>query len=210
MLGLLFQLLWLMPLYGISIMVSCIWYQQIATAAYDVVCQQQQQQQAPPAGQPISLQQREQQGGAPVHPALAGAATGPWPDNINSSSSSSSQHAAQGTPAAAQAATGGGMMQALEGTAQEVFRVLLFLVFTLEVFLISLLPFVGECKCPSSASSSSNGVSHSNSTSCSVPRSAESLFSKGAVPLGSILPCCAASCFGDRRCLSPSCVQVLC
>jgi hypothetical protein len=37
------------------------------------------------------------------------------------------------------------MMQVLEGTAQEVFRVLLFLVFTLEVFLISLLPFIGEC-----------------------------------------------------------------
>jgi hypothetical protein len=54
----------------------------------------------------------------------------------------------QGPPAAAAAAAPsaavGGMMQVLEGTAQEVFRVLLFLVFTLEVFLISLLPFVGE------------------------------------------------------------------
>ncbi|WIA37364.1 hypothetical protein OEZ86_014292 [Tetradesmus obliquus] len=108
LLGLLFQLLWLMPLYGISIMVSCIWYQQVAAAAYDVICQQQQQQQqqAPQTGQPDGLQhqqqQQQQQGRPSIHPALV-----------------------------------------LEGTAQEVFRVLLFLVFTLEVFVISLLPFVG-------------------------------------------------------------------
>eukprot|EP00775_Hariotina_reticulata_P013385 gene13385-13512_t len=34
-------------------------------------------------------------------------------------------------------------MQVLEGTAQELFRVLLFLVLTVEVYIISLLPFVG-------------------------------------------------------------------
>jgi hypothetical protein len=120
-------------------------YQQIATAAYDVVCQQQQQQQTLSEGQPGTLQQ-QQQGKPAIHPALVGAAAGPWP--ANSSSSSSKAATLQGTPAATAAAAPsaavGGMMQVLEGTAQEVFRVLLFLVFTLEVFLVSLLPLVGE------------------------------------------------------------------
>lgn len=48
---------------------------------------------------------------------------------------------AAGTPGGAAA---GGMMQVLEGTAQEVFRVLLFLVFTVEVYIASLLPVIGE------------------------------------------------------------------
>jgi hypothetical protein len=119
-------------------------YQQIATAAYDVVCQQQQQQQQQSLseGQSGTLQQQQQQGKPSVHPALVGAAAGPWPANSNSSSNVASL---QGTPAAAApSAAVGGMMQVLEGTAQEVFRVLLFLVFTLEVFLVSLLPFIGE------------------------------------------------------------------
>jgi hypothetical protein len=127
-------------------------YQQVAMAAYDVVCQQQQQQQQTSlSGQPDAQQQQSRPA---IHPALAGAAAGPWPANIISSSSSSTstsssnQQQQEGShPAAAAvvpAAGAGGMMQVLEGTAQEVFRVLLFLVFTLEVFLISLLPFVGE------------------------------------------------------------------
>jgi hypothetical protein len=46
--------------------------------------------------------------------------------------------------AAAAGGGGGGMLKVLEGTAQEVFRVLLFVVFTLEVYIMSLLPFVGR------------------------------------------------------------------
>jgi hypothetical protein len=60
----------------------------------------------------------------------------------------------------------------LEGTAQEVFWVLLFLVFALEVFLISLLPFAGEScnityvQCSSSSDSgNSGGDSSENSVS---------------------------------------------
>lgn len=41
------------------------------------------------------------------------------------------------------AGSGGGMLRVLEGTAQEVYRALLFVVFTLEVYCMSLLPFVG-------------------------------------------------------------------
>lgn len=36
------------------------------------------------------------------------------------------------------------MLSVLECTAQELFRVLLFLVFTVEVFLISFIPYVGK------------------------------------------------------------------
>lgn len=42
--------------------------------------------------------------------------------------------------------SGVGMMRVLEGTAQEVYRSLLFLVFTLEVYCLSLIPFAGECR----------------------------------------------------------------
>jgi hypothetical protein len=38
----------------------------------------------------------------------------------------------------------GGMMRVLEGTAQEVYRSLLFVVFTVEVYCLSLIPFAGE------------------------------------------------------------------
>ena len=63
------------------------------------------------------------------------------------------------------------MMQVLEGTAQEVFRVLLFLVFTLEVFIISLLPFVGEWSYSSSSDgASSNSDSGSSSSMLAVTR----------------------------------------
>lgn len=62
------------------------------------------------------------------------------------------------------AAAAGGMMQVLEGTAQEVFRVLLFLVFTLEVLIISLLPFVGEWSCCCSSSSNSSSSSSNKSS----------------------------------------------
>jgi hypothetical protein len=142
-------------------LLAALWfrYQQIATAAYEVVCHQQQQlqQQQQQQQQQHHQQQQEQQGKPMVHPALVGAAAGPWPANISNSSSSSvsasgisqsgierPQAAAAAAAAGPVAAAGGGMMQVLEGTAQEVFRVLLFLVFTLEVFLISWLPVVGE------------------------------------------------------------------
>ena len=36
------------------------------------------------------------------------------------------------------------MMRVLEGTAQEVYRALLFVVFTVEVYIMSLIPFAGE------------------------------------------------------------------
>jgi hypothetical protein len=39
------------------------------------------------------------------------------------------------------------MMRVLEGTAQEVYRALLFLVFTIEVYVMSLVPFAGARGC---------------------------------------------------------------
>jgi hypothetical protein len=46
-------------------------------------------------------------------------------------------------PAAAGGQGGSGMMRVLEGTAQEVYRALLFLVLTIEVYVMSLVPFAG-------------------------------------------------------------------
>ncbi|KAF8065850.1 Extracellular serine proteinase [Scenedesmus sp. PABB004] len=126
LLGLLFQAAWLLPLYVVSLVVSCTWYQEIAVAAFEVQQKQQQGQQQqqhgqqgeqlppPPLSQPAPLA-----GGPCAAPPAAGAAPGGGGGG------------------------GGGMMQALEGTAQEVFRALLFLVFTAEVYAASCAPLLG-------------------------------------------------------------------
>lgn len=62
--------------------------------------------------------------------------------------------------AAAVAGQGGGMMRVLEGTAQEVYRALLFVVFTIEVYVMSLVPFAGglhaQAPAPSAAATATS------------------------------------------------------
>eukprot|EP00879_Flechtneria_rotunda_P014366 GHRR01015010.1.p1 GENE.GHRR01015010.1~~GHRR01015010.1.p1 ORF type:complete len:283 (+),score=111.60 GHRR01015010.1:736-1584(+) len=131
-----FQLLWLLPVYAISLLVSCIWYQQIAVAAYEV--QQQQQQQTPAQQQPSGHQQPQQLQNQPSVTAPGAAA----PTSFGVQQAGVLQKAAARSSSTS-GGGGGSMMQVLEGTAQELFRVLLFMVFTIEVYFVGLLPFVG-------------------------------------------------------------------
>lgn len=94
--------------------------------------QQQQPQQALPQQQQLGSQQQQlqqQQG--------QGQIAGVWPAQQQPLPLAAAGAAAAGGQG------GGGMMRVLEGTAQEVYRALLFLVFTIEVYVMSLVPFAG-------------------------------------------------------------------
>lgn len=154
-----FQLLWLLPVYLISLMVSCTRYQQVAKATFEVQAKQQYLKQleaeadmlkavpgagpGPAAATPMQQQQptAQQQQHLSAHPSQPqqSRAAGRQPSIPVSSAAT----AAGGTVAAAAAGQGGGMMRVLEGTAQEVYRALLFVVFTIEVYVMSLVPFAG-------------------------------------------------------------------
>jgi hypothetical protein len=214
------QLLWLLPVYGVTLMASCMWsvwvvlggagwcwvvlggagaadadmqwqllvlwrhpecaaclrlaspvamssrpqhnrYQQIAVAAFEVQHKQQQQQQQhsdAAAGassssqpQPAGVAGSSSAASAAAPPAAAPAGGRP-PDWLLQPPQQQQQAdaAGGGGSSSAGSSSSSGMMQALEGTAQEVFRLLLFVVFTAEVFVISLVPGIGEgsaCVC---------------------------------------------------------------
>lgn len=67
----------------------------------------------------------------------------PQPSSQQQQQSSIGAFSAAGGHAAVAGAGGGGMIRVLEGTAQEVYRALLFVVFTLEVYVLSFIPFAG-------------------------------------------------------------------
>jgi hypothetical protein len=127
-------------------------YQQIAVAAFEVQQSIQQQRQL--------LQQAQHEAISPAAAAAAAAAAAPPQPSVKDQQNlrlqqTSTSHLATDEPlamtaplpapsATAMPVASSGMMQVLEGTAQELFRVLLFLVLTVEVYIVSLLPFVGE------------------------------------------------------------------
>lgn len=118
-------------------------YQQVATAAFKAKHhQQQQQQQQQPALQQQPLHTPQQQHG-PEHPSLlqqhpsaAIAPTGVAPLQPISAASSSN--------AAASSTSSSGVVQGLESVAHELYRVLFFLIFYVEVLTISYLPYIGK------------------------------------------------------------------
>jgi hypothetical protein len=136
-------------------------YQQVAKATFEVQAKQQYLKQleaeadrlkaVPGAGpgpaaatsmqqqqqQPTAQQQQQQHPGSHSSQPQQSIAAGRQPSIPVSAAAA----AAGGTAAAA--GQGSGMMRVLEGTAQEVYRALLFVVFTIEVYVMSLVPFAG-------------------------------------------------------------------
>lgn len=152
----------------------CCRYQQIAAATFDVQRKQQYLKQLaaeaesrqagintaaaaagePPSSRPLVQQpldsqiqhsnQQQQQLQPPHLMPQQALGSVPLPGQQQQPLAAAVMPSLGGGQAAAAAAGGGGMLKVLEGTAQEVFRVLLFVVFTLEVYIMSLLPFVGR------------------------------------------------------------------
>jgi hypothetical protein len=99
--------------------------------------QQQQQQAQQPALQPEAVQLPSQLAdGFQQQPSP--------PASLTGSLGTLKAPAAGAVPGGGAGGSGGGMMRVLEGTAQEVYRALLFVVFTLEVYFLSFIPFAGE------------------------------------------------------------------
>jgi len=144
-------------------------YQQIATASFGVQHKQQylqqlaadaarvqataataaggttsQQQQPPPSAltdqqqQLLPLAQQQQ------HQQQQRSQAAAWTTSQQAAAAAVSGAASAGGGASAgSAGGGGGMLRVLECTAQEVYRALLFVVFTVEVYILSLVPVVG-------------------------------------------------------------------
>ncbi|GBF99027.1 hypothetical protein Rsub_11972 [Raphidocelis subcapitata] len=131
---------WLLPVYVITLLVSCMWYQQMAVAAFEVKRQQQQIQQQ---------QIQQPQDGAPDGGggATVLATSPPLSPFAARALGLDARRASDAGGATGNSGSGGGggsgAAAALEGVAQEAYRVVFFLIFSLEVLAISWLPLIG-------------------------------------------------------------------
>jgi hypothetical protein len=156
LLHLLLHAAWLLPVYVITLSVSNIWYQQMAVAAVEVMRRRQQQQQLEGGGggsAAASSQMPQPPRDAPANgpgltpPSTRRRTTDGGAASINSSSSTlGTGRGDPPTPGGGGSSGGGGgpAAQALEGVAQELYRVLLFMVFSTEVLALSCVPYLGE------------------------------------------------------------------